>query len=196
MSDIHLPHTIFDPSSRYNRLRLACDPREKLVGFFDWLDYKNKRGIAPSVPYGELAASGPVVIRLDDIDKPVPAYVEIPEGDELPDRYEVRFELEKIEDRPAGEIPCRVLLLEAETFKRLRKNLAAEGRPLPEDDEEAIRRLLREDFLESKRRSRPRPLRPARTRRQRRPGREGVGVGGGDARAPERAARDPRHRDV
>ena len=109
-----------------------------------------KRGVGSPVQYQEAAATGPLVIRLDNVDKPVKAYVEVPAGDKLPARYEVHFELEKKEDRPARETPCRVLLLEPDTFERLRENLAAEGRPLPDDDdEEAIRLLLREDFLES-----------------------------------------------
>jgi hypothetical protein len=150
MHSIHLPHIIFDPASQYNRMRRACDPHEKLVGFFDWLDHMKKRGVAPPIQVKKMvAALGPLVIRLDNIDKHVQAYVEVPRGDILPARYEVRFQLPKT-DWPPPETPCRVFLLEPETFNRLRENLAAENRPLPDDDdEEAIRLLLREDFLEN-----------------------------------------------
>jgi hypothetical protein len=154
MSEFHLPHAIFDPASRYNRFRRVCDPHEKLLGYFDWLAHKKKQQADLPAPWLETspdlaARAGPLVIRLDNVAKPVAAEVEVPEGGVLGGSYEVFFRLQKMEDRPASETPCRVLLLEPDTLGLLRENLASEGRQLPRNEEKAIRMLLSEDCLET-----------------------------------------------
>ncbi|HEY7308555.1 MAG TPA: hypothetical protein VH643_04235 [Gemmataceae bacterium] len=150
MSHIHLPHSFFDPSSRYNRLRSCCDPDEKLLGYFDWLRYEREQGRPQPAPLPNAARGGPICIRLDDPLRHVGwEHMDYPQGvEELEGRFYVEFQLRQ-EDHLSRMPRCRILLMDANVLKRLREGLAAEGRRLEWNDEDAIRQLFTEEFLEN-----------------------------------------------
>lgn len=150
MNPIHMPHSFFDPSSRYNRLRSACDPREKLLGYFDWLRYQREHGQQQSTPLRPAARGGPICIRLDDPLRHVGwELMEYSKGaQDLEREFFVECQLRE-EARLLPGTRCRVLLMDASVLERLRESLAAEGCRLDVNDEYAIRQLFTEECLEN-----------------------------------------------
>lgn len=139
-------HALFDPASRYNRLRLAAGLDDKMRGYFHWLRSRQDRKETVASSSG-MATAPPrrLVVRLSQLETATPADVDVrflPRADQRK-TIDVRLQLQKPKKYL---VRYRVWLMDPAFWQRLRK---AEPSLSEEPSAEGLLRLVNDETLRS-----------------------------------------------
>lgn len=125
-------HALFDPGSKYNRLRAAVRPADKLRGYFHWLSAQpaappepggagRVRGAAPMLLAAPAAraAGRRLVLRLDEPDEVVAAAVKPAVVPAEGGGKQLELTVELHDHIPPYPVACRAFFIEPAVLSRL-----------------------------------------------------------------------------